>query len=84
MEQRFFDSLASSHSISPETAKQIYLEICKEIAVKLAANQRQSCPYFVIKPISRAGRQKNMADGSVKAVEDRFFGKVILKRTAID
>ncbi len=64
MDKQFFETLASRHGITPEIAKQVYLDICKEMAARLIANEKQSCPYFVIKPVSRPERQKTLQDGS--------------------
>ena len=79
MDKKFFDVLADRHGIGQETAKQIYLDICKEMAARLIANEKQSCPYFVIKPVSRPERQKTLEDGSVKVVEATQFGRMTIK-----
>ena len=82
MEKQFFESLSSRHGISPEVAKQVYLDICKEMAARLLANEKQSCPYFAIKPVSRPERQKTMQDGSQKPQEAKLFGRMTLKGVA--
>ena len=79
MDKQFFETLASRHGITPEIAKQVYLDICKEMAARLIANEKQSCPYFVIKPVSRPERQKTLQDGSQKSLEATRFGRMTLK-----
>jgi len=79
MDKKFFDGLADRHGISADAAKQIYMDICKEMAARLAANEKQSCPYFVIKPVVRAEKQKTMEDGTQKKIESKHFGRMTLK-----
>lgn len=82
MDKQFFEVLAIRHSVSADVVKQIYMDICKEMASRLAANEKQSCPYFVIKPVIRSERQKTLKDGSQKNVEAKHFGRMILKGIA--
>ena len=82
MDKQFFEGLANRHSVNADTAKQIYMDICKEMASRLAANEKQSCPYFVIKPIIRAEKNKTLEDGTQKSVEAKHFGRMILKGVA--
>jgi len=79
MDKQFFEGLASRHGVSADAAKQIYMDICKEMASRLAANEKQSCPYFVIKPVTRAEKQKTLEDGTQKNVEAKHFGRMTLK-----
>jgi len=79
MDKKFFDSLAAQHAIESDVVKQIFLEICKEMAGRLIANEKQSCPYFVIKPVSKPAREKTQADGSQKSLKAIRFGKMTLK-----
>ena len=82
MDKHFFEALGSRHGIEADVAKQIYLDICKEMAARLVANEKQSCPYFVIKPVSRPARQKTLQDGSQKSLEATRFGRMTLKGVA--
>lgn len=82
MDKQFFESLSTHHGITVEVAKKIYLDICKEMASKLMANEKQSCPYFVIKPVTRPEKQKTMEDGTQKQLESRHFGRMMVKGVA--
>jgi len=79
MDKKIIANLAATHGISEESAKQIYLDICKHIASGLVANQKQTCPYFVIKPISRPERVKDLPDGTKKTIKAKAFGKITVK-----
>lgn len=82
MDKKFFDELSTRHSVSADVAKQIYLDICKDMAARLAANEKQSNPYFMIKPVVRSEKSKTQSDGSQKTVEARSFGRMTLKGIA--
>ena len=82
MDKQFFKGLANRHGVSTDVAKQIYMDICKEMASRLAANEKQSCPYFVIKPVIRSEKQKTLEDGTQKSVEAKHFGRMTLKGVA--
>ncbi len=82
MDKQFFESLSTQHGITVEVAKKIYLDICKEMASKLMANEKQSCPYFVIKPVTRPEKQKTLEDGTQKQLESRHFGRMTVKGVA--
>jgi hypothetical protein len=79
MDKKLIAALASNYGITEETAKKIYLDICKHIATELVANQKQTSPFFVIKPISRPERIKDLPDGSQKTIKAKMFGKIMLK-----
>ena len=79
MDKKVISKLAENHGISEELAKQIYLEICKNIASGLIANHKQTCPYFVIKPVSRPERIKDLPDGTQKTIKAKVFGKITVK-----
>lgn len=79
MDKKFFSDLSERHGVSSEVAKQIYLEICKEMATRLAANEKQSNPFFSIKPVARSEKKKTLPDGSEKTIESRLFGRMTLK-----
>jgi hypothetical protein len=82
MDKTFFEELATRHNVSTDITKQIYLDICKEMARRLASNEKQSNPYFTVKPVNRAEKSKLSSDGSRRTIEARFFGRMILKGIA--
>ncbi|MEB3335662.1 MAG: hypothetical protein VKP70_11835 [Cyanobacteriota bacterium] len=82
MDKQFFETLSTRHGVSADVAKKIYLDICKEMASKLIANEKQSCPYFVIKPVTKPEKQKTLQDGSQKQLEARHFGRMLVKGVA--